>query len=128
MRRPRMARGRRAWMCSRRSFFTTETRRARRSQKHNQPQHRHRLRIDLESQRRLSLNPCPPMPRLSAHAFSPCPPCLRAETEFRASLMIETETAPTTSDHARRIEELGRIILAYSEVTEKLQQSHTHLT
>ena len=39
-----------------------------------------------------------------------------------------TTTAPTTSDHARRIEELGRIILAYSEVTEKLQQSHTHLT
>jgi signal transduction histidine kinase len=27
-------------------------------------------------------------------------------------------------DHARRIEELGRIIMAYSEVTERLQQSH----
>jgi signal transduction histidine kinase len=42
--------------------------------------------------------------------------------------MIETPAAPTTSDHARRIEELGRIILAYSEVTEKLQQSHSQLT
>src|SRR5882757_5143739 len=42
--------------------------------------------------------------------------------------MTESPAAPTTSDHARRIEELGRIILAYSEVTEKLQQSHTHLT
>jgi signal transduction histidine kinase len=30
-------------------------------------------------------------------------------------------------DHARRIEELGRIIMAYSEVTEKLQQSHDQL-
>ena len=29
---------------------------------------------------------------------------------------------------ARRIDELGRIILAYSEVTEKLQQSHAQLT
>lgn len=29
---------------------------------------------------------------------------------------------------AQRIEELGRIILAYSEVTEKLQQSHAQLT
>src|SRR4029079_12769436 len=28
---------------------------------------------------------------------------------------------------ARRIEELGRIIIAYSEVTEKLQQSHDQL-
>src|SRR3982751_6247075 len=32
------------------------------------------------------------------------------------------------SPAARRIEELGRIILAYSEVTEKLQQSHDQLT
>src|SRR3954471_17242099 len=31
------------------------------------------------------------------------------------------------TDHARRIEELGRIIMAYSEVTEKLQQSHDQL-
>src|SRR4028118_2219835 len=30
-------------------------------------------------------------------------------------------------DHARRIEELGRIIMAYSEVTERLQQSHDQL-
>ena len=39
-------------------------------------------------------------------------------------------TVQTTSpfDQLQRIEELGRIILAYSEVTEKLQQSHEHLT
>lgn len=32
------------------------------------------------------------------------------------------------SDTARRIEELGRIILAYSDVTERLQKSHDQLT
>ena len=43
--------------------------------------------------------------------------------------MTEVELpTPPASDHARRIEELGRIILAYSEVTEKLQQSHNQLT
>src|SRR5687767_7658631 len=36
--------------------------------------------------------------------------------------------SPTSSaDNARRIDELGRIIIAYSEVTEKLQQSHDQL-
>jgi two-component system sensor histidine kinase HydH len=35
--------------------------------------------------------------------------------------------ATTSTDSGRRIEELGRIILAYSEVTEKLQQSHDQL-
>jgi signal transduction histidine kinase len=37
---------------------------------------------------------------------------------------------PSTSppETARRIDELGRIIMAYSEVTEKLQQSHDQLT
>lgn len=34
---------------------------------------------------------------------------------------------PPPMDYARRIEELGRIILAYSEITEKLQQSHEDL-
>jgi signal transduction histidine kinase len=34
----------------------------------------------------------------------------------------------TSPDPAQRIEELGRIILAYSEVTERLQQSHEQLT
>src|SRR3954471_21386266 len=35
---------------------------------------------------------------------------------------------PTTQvENARRVEELGRIIIAYSEVTEKLQQSHDQL-
>src|SRR5437016_4153608 len=33
----------------------------------------------------------------------------------------------TSAKPAQRIEELGRIILAYSEVTEKLQQSHDRL-
>jgi signal transduction histidine kinase len=36
--------------------------------------------------------------------------------------------APSPVSAAQRIEELGRIILAYSEVTEKLQQSHAQLT
>ena len=38
--------------------------------------------------------------------------------------------SPPTSqvENARRVEELGRIIMAYSEVTEKLQQSHDQLT
>ena len=39
-----------------------------------------------------------------------------------------TASTATSSDHARRIDELGRIIIAYSEVTEKLQQSHDQLT
>lgn len=33
----------------------------------------------------------------------------------------------THAENARRIDELGRIIMAYSEVTEKLQQSHDQL-
>jgi signal transduction histidine kinase len=38
-------------------------------------------------------------------------------------------TATTlNTDHAKRIEDLGEIILAYSGVTEKLQQSHDQLT
>jgi len=36
--------------------------------------------------------------------------------------------AVTVPDAARRMEELGRIIMAYSEVTERLQQSHHQLT
>ena len=40
-----------------------------------------------------------------------------------------SSTLPTSpADQLQRIEELGRIILAYSEVTEKLQQSHEQLT
>src|SRR5690242_16193223 len=35
--------------------------------------------------------------------------------------------AQSDSTGTRRIEELGRIIMAYSEVTEKLQQSHDQL-
>ena len=41
--------------------------------------------------------------------------------------MLNTVTTPPT-EQLKRIEELGRIILAYSEVTEKLQQSHEQLT
>src|SRR5205809_1174616 len=41
---------------------------------------------------------------------------------------MSTATLTSPPDHARRIEELGRIIIAYSEVTEKLQQSHDQLT
>jgi signal transduction histidine kinase len=40
------------------------------------------------------------------------------------TMMAETASASGT---ATRVEELGRIILAYSEVTEKLQQSHERL-
>src|SRR5580765_5931073 len=39
-----------------------------------------------------------------------------------------TSIAMTSSDASRRMEELGRIILAYSEVTERLEQSHAQLT
>jgi signal transduction histidine kinase len=41
-------------------------------------------------------------------------------------MSVELETT-LPSEAARRIEELGRIILAYSEVTEKLQQSQERL-
>ena len=40
---------------------------------------------------------------------------------------MSTLAAQPQPDHARRIEELGRIIMAYSEVTERLQQSHDQL-
>ena len=40
---------------------------------------------------------------------------------------MSTQVAPASVDHSRRVEELGRIILAYSEVTEKLQESHEQL-
>jgi len=41
---------------------------------------------------------------------------------------MTTELAQPESPAAKRIEELGRIIMAYSEVTERLQQSHDQLT
>lgn len=40
---------------------------------------------------------------------------------------MTTATATPTPNHAQRLEELGRIIMAYSEVTEKLQESHDQL-
>src|SRR3954462_5736360 len=42
-------------------------------------------------------------------------------------MSIATQTQPPLPASTNRIEELGRIILAYSEVTEKLQQSHEQL-
>jgi signal transduction histidine kinase len=39
-----------------------------------------------------------------------------------------TTAALEPTDNARRIEDLGRIILAYSEVTERLQQSYNQMT
>ena len=43
-----------------------------------------------------------------------------------ATLQSPPAPAPP-ADHGRRVEELGRIILAYSEVTERLEQSHAQL-
>jgi signal transduction histidine kinase len=40
---------------------------------------------------------------------------------------MTTATEQSLSPHAQRIEELGRIIMAYSEVTEKLERSHDQL-
>lgn len=40
---------------------------------------------------------------------------------------IDQPSPESKTEQVRRIEELGRIILAYSEVTEKLQQSHEEL-
>jgi signal transduction histidine kinase len=42
--------------------------------------------------------------------------------------MNVSTTTTRGSDSARRVEELGRIIMAYSEITERLQQSHDQLT
>ncbi|MDP9173007.1 MAG: ATP-binding protein [Planctomycetota bacterium] len=41
--------------------------------------------------------------------------------------VIEKSSTATRADYAARIEELGKIILAYHEVTDKLQQSHIQL-
>jgi signal transduction histidine kinase len=45
-----------------------------------------------------------------------------------ASVQPPLPSSSPPADNARRIEELGRIILAYSEVTDKLQQSYNKLT
>ena len=52
-------------------------------------------------------------------------PVGRALPDERATAGSARPTAPPET--ARRIEELGRIILAYSEVTERLQKSHDQL-
>ena len=39
-----------------------------------------------------------------------------------------TTAAPVNADYAKRIDDLGEIIMAYSGVTERLQQSHEELT
>lgn len=41
---------------------------------------------------------------------------------------MTTAVALTSNATAQRVEELGRIIMAYSEVTERLEQSHAELT
>lgn len=41
---------------------------------------------------------------------------------------LEAESSKTATPSQKRIEELGRIIMAYSEVTERLQKSHEQLT
>jgi signal transduction histidine kinase len=41
--------------------------------------------------------------------------------------METAETTTTPADHAQRIEELGRIIMVYSDVTERLQRSQEQL-
>lgn len=41
---------------------------------------------------------------------------------------LEEPQTITHAEHARRVDELGKMILAYSEVTEKLQHSHETLT
>lgn len=46
---------------------------------------------------------------------------------LETSPALDAPAAASPVDHSRRIEELGRIILAYSDVTEKLQQSHDQL-
>ena len=48
--------------------------------------------------------------------------------ELRTSDRVSRPTADPAPDAARRMEELGRIIMAYSEVTERLQQSQHQLT
>src|SRR5204862_2745576 len=40
---------------------------------------------------------------------------------------MNASAATTTANSSQRIEELGRIIMAYSEVTDRLQQSHEKL-
>src|SRR5438270_4531555 len=46
-----------------------------------------------------------------------------------ATLIADRErTAVPRPDYARRVDELGQIIQRYSEITEKLQQSHDQLT
>jgi signal transduction histidine kinase len=48
-------------------------------------------------------------------------------TALQSSPPSPTSPPAPPADHGRRVEELGRIILAYSEVTERLEQSHAQL-
>src|SRR5262245_41486377 len=43
-------------------------------------------------------------------------------------MSVATTQSPSPQATTQRIEELGRIIMAYNEVTERLQQSHNQLT
>jgi signal transduction histidine kinase len=49
-------------------------------------------------------------------------------TPLSTTAPFERAPARHAPEHARRIEELGQIIAAYNEVTEKLQRSHDQLT
>jgi len=53
----------------------------------------------------------------------------QAEQSLEHDRVVATPARPALSpaDMARRVEELGRIILAYSDVTERLQKSHDQL-
>jgi signal transduction histidine kinase len=45
-----------------------------------------------------------------------------------ATRVAQPPTTVSREEHLRRVEELGRVILAYSDATEKLQQSHEQLS
>jgi signal transduction histidine kinase len=55
-------------------------------------------------------------------------PAAEAASPVEVGIVNRMTAAPVNSDHAKRIDDLGEIILAYSDVTEKLQQSHDQLT
>jgi signal transduction histidine kinase len=64
--------------------------------------------------------PALPPRALSSHAGTHVPGA--------SAMSSQSQPRSVHPDHAKRIEELGRIILAYSEITDKLQKSHNQLT
>jgi signal transduction histidine kinase len=63
-----------------------------------------------------------------AQARQPVGRALPAETMEAGNARPTASVRAVAPETTRRIEELGRIILAYSEVTERLQKSHDQLT